>query len=167
MQALRTLARARQRLHDELVPVFPELVDHLPDHADLGAEAVLRLLAVYSSASAFAQAPLDALSRVLAEVSAGRWALPQAQALHAVARSATASSRAGAARALVVRTLALHLLDLRTRIAALAAALAAVLRIDPRPASSCKRRSLASDRPGPRPSVPSWAMSPAALAWSR
>ena len=49
----------------------------------------------------------------------------------------------------------------------LVAALAAVLRIDPRPASSCKRRSLASDRPGPRPSVPSWAMSPAALAWSR
>jgi transposase len=55
VQALRTLTRtrrdlvasqsaARQRLHDELVPVFPELVSHLPEHADLGAPAVLHLL---------------------------------------------------------------------------------------------------------------------------
>src|SRR5260221_1173774 len=47
VQALRALTRARrdlvenqraarQRLHDELVPVFPELVGHLPEHADLG-----------------------------------------------------------------------------------------------------------------------------------
>jgi hypothetical protein len=54
---------ARQRLHDELVPVFPELVSHLPEHADLGAPAVLRLLSRYSSAPALAQVPLDALQR--------------------------------------------------------------------------------------------------------
>jgi len=41
---------ARQRLHDELVPVFPELVGHLPERADLGSPAVLRLLSVFSSA---------------------------------------------------------------------------------------------------------------------
>jgi transposase len=57
VQALRALTRAgrdlvenqsaaRQRLHDELVTVFPELVPHLPDRADLCAPAVLRLLAV-------------------------------------------------------------------------------------------------------------------------
>src|SRR5260221_124173 len=78
VQALRTLTRtrrdlvasqsaARQRVHDELVPVFPELVGHLPDHADLGAPAVLRLLTVYSSAQSLARAPLDALSHVLEE----------------------------------------------------------------------------------------------------
>jgi hypothetical protein len=61
VQALRTLTRtrrdlvesqsaARQRLHDELVIVFPELASHLPAHADLGSVAVLRLLSVYSSA---------------------------------------------------------------------------------------------------------------------
>src|SRR5258708_21472677 len=48
VQALRTLTRtrrdlvqspraARQRLHDELGPVFPELGGHLPSHADLAA----------------------------------------------------------------------------------------------------------------------------------
>lgn len=144
VQALRTLTRTRrdlvtsqsatrQRLHDELVPVFPELVSHLRDHlhADLGVEAVLRLLTVDSSAAAVAHASRDDLTRVLGEVSAGRWARPQAQALQEVARSSTASTRAVAARAIVVRTLALHLLDLHARIAALDAALAEVLRADP------------------------------------
>jgi transposase len=142
VQALRTLTRtrrdlvashsaARQRLHDELVPVFPELVSHLPEHADLAAPAVLRLLSVYSSAQAVAHAPLDALTRTLAEVSAGRWGAAHAQALVAVAQHSAASSRAVAARAVVVRTLAQHLLDLQARIAELEAAVAEVLRTDP------------------------------------
>ena len=54
---------ARQRRHDELVPVFPELVSHLPAHAELGAPAVLRLLSRSSAAQAVAQGPLDALQR--------------------------------------------------------------------------------------------------------
>jgi transposase len=142
VQALRTLTRtrrdlvesqsaARQRLHDELVTVFPELVSHLPEHADLGAPAVLRLLSVYHSAQALAQAPLDDLARTLHEVSAGRWSRSHAEALQAVARRSTASTRAVAARALVVRTLALHLLDLHARVAELEAALAQTLRTDP------------------------------------
>ena len=142
VQALRTLTRtrrdlvasqsaARQRLHDELVPVFPELVGHLPNHADLGAPAVLRLLTVYSSAQSLARAPLDALSHVLEEASAGRWGLAQAEALQGLARTSAASTRAVAARAVVVRTLGLHLLDLQARVAELDGALAEVLRTDP------------------------------------
>ncbi|HEX9414276.1 MAG TPA: IS110 family transposase, partial [Ktedonobacterales bacterium] len=142
VQALRTLTRtrrdlvesqsaARQRLHDELVPVFPELVGHLPDHADLGAPAVLRLLTVYSSAQALAQVPLDDLGRLLEEVSAGRWGRAQAVALVDLAQHSAASTRAVAARAVVVRTLALHLLDLQARVAELDGALAAALRTDP------------------------------------
>ncbi len=142
VQALRTLTRtrrdliasqsaARQRLHDELVPVFPELVGHLPAHADLGAAAVLRLLSTYSSAQAFAQAPLDALSRVLDEVSGCRWTCAHAQALQDLARHSAASQRAVPARSVVVRTLALHLLDLHARVAELDAALAELLRHDP------------------------------------
>jgi len=142
VQALRALTRARrdlvashsaarQRLHDELVPVFPELVGHLPEHADLGAAAVLRLLSRYSSAQAFATAPLDDLSRVLDEVSARRWTRAHAQALQELAHHSAASTRAVAARAVVVRTLALHLLDLHARVAELDAALAEVLRHDP------------------------------------
>ena len=140
--ALRTLTRARrdlvasqsaarQRLHDELVPVFPELVSHLPEHADLGASAVLRLLSVYSSAQALAHAPLDDVVRTLAEVSAGRWGPAHAQALVELAQHSAASTRAVAARAVVVRTLAQHLLDLHARIAELDAAVAEVLRTDP------------------------------------
>ncbi len=142
VQALRTLTRtrrdlvesqsaARQRLHDELVPVFPELVGHLPEHADLGAPAVLRLLTVYSSAQALAHAPLDDLTRLLEEVSQRRWGHAHAQALQALAQHSTASSRAVAARTVVVRTLALHLLDLHQRVAELEAALAELLRRDP------------------------------------
>jgi transposase len=142
VQALRALTRARrdlvesqsaarQRLHDELVPVFPELVAHLPEHADLGTPAALRLLAVYSSVQALAQVPLDELSRTCEEVSERRWGRTHAQALQELAQHSTASTRAVAARALVVRTLALHLLDLHGRIAELEAALADVLRDDP------------------------------------
>jgi transposase len=142
VQALRTLTRtrrdlvqsqsaARQRLHDELVTVFPELIGHLPERADLGAPAALRLLTVYSSAQALAQVPLDDLGRVLEEASAGRWGHPHAQALQHLAQHSAASTRAVAARAVVVRTLAQHLLDLQARIADLEAALAEVLRTDP------------------------------------
>ena len=142
VQALRTLTRtrrdlvasqsaARQRLHDELVTVFPELVSHLPAHADLGSAAVLRLLGVYSSAQAFARAPLAEVVRTLAEVSAGRWDAAQAAALQLLAHRSVASTRAVAARAVVVRTLAQHLLDLHARIAELEEAVAEVLRTDP------------------------------------
>lgn len=142
VQALRTLTRtrrdlvasqsaARQRLHDELVTVFPELVGHLPARADLGTAAVLRLLTRSSSAQAMAQTPLDDLTRVLEEVSAGRWGYEQAAALHEVAAHSAASTRAVAARSLVVRTLAQHLLDLHARIAELEAALSEVLQTDP------------------------------------
>jgi transposase len=142
VQALRALTRARrdlvesqsaarQRLHDELVMVFPELVSHLPERADLGAPAVLRLLGVYSAAPAVAQARLDDLARVLEEVSERRWGRAQAQALQELAQQSVASSRAVVARALVVRTVALHLLDLQTRIAELEAAIAELLRADP------------------------------------
>lgn len=142
VQALRTLTRtrrdlvesqsaARQRLHDELVPVFPELVSHRPEHADLGAPAVLRLLSIYSSAQALAQVPLAELSRVLEEVSERRWTRAHAQALQEVARHSAASTRAVAPRVVVVRTLAQHLLDLHARITELEAALAEVLRTDP------------------------------------
>ncbi len=141
IQALRTLSRARrdlvetqsaarQRLHDELVPVFPELASHLPEHADLGAPAVLRWLSVYSSAQAVARAHLDEISRVLQDVSAGRWGRPQAQALQTLAEHSAASTRAVAARSVVVRTLALHLLDLHTRLAELETALADLLKDD-------------------------------------
>src|SRR5215469_11003510 len=69
MQALRTLTRtrrdlvqsqtaARQRLQDELVPLFPELVSHLPRHADLGEPAILDFLSRYSSAQALGRATL-------------------------------------------------------------------------------------------------------------
>jgi transposase len=142
VQALRALTRARrdlvenhsaarQRLHDELVTVFPELVTHLPDRVDLCTPGVLRLLGVYSSAQALAQAHLDELARVLQEVSERRWGRAQAVALQELARHSAASTRAVAARAVVVRTLALHLLDLQTRIAELEAALAELLRGDP------------------------------------
>ena len=73
VQSLRALARARrdlipsrtaarQRLHDELVVLFPELVRFLPrrpGRTDLGQPAVLQLLSRYSSAQAVAQVPLD------------------------------------------------------------------------------------------------------------
>jgi transposase len=142
VQALRALTRARrdlvesqsaarQRLHDELVPVFPELAAHLPERADLGSPAVLRLLSVYSSAQALAHASLEELSRVVEEVSGRRWGRAHAHAVQELAQHSTASTRAVAARALVVRTLALHLLDLQARITALEAALAEVLKADP------------------------------------
>ena len=141
VQSLRTLTRARrdlvqsqtaarQRLHDELVPLFPELVSHLPHHADLGDPAILTFLSQYSSAQTIAAAPLANLAALLAEASDHRWGEEEAQALHLLAQHSAASTRAVPARSLVVRTLCLHLLDLRARLAELEAAIAMVVADD-------------------------------------
>jgi transposase len=141
VQALRALTRtrrdligsrsaARQRVHDELVLLFPELMTHLPKGADLGTPAVLRLLSTYSSAEQLARAEASAVATLLGEHSAGRWGVVEAQALQTLAQRSTASTRAVAARSLVVRTLALHLLDLQERLHELEQALASVLEED-------------------------------------
>lgn len=120
IQALRELTRARrdlvqartaarQRLHDELVLVFPEFsaaLAHLPGTTDLGSPRVLQTLSVYSSAQAFASAAAQAVAATLQAVSAGRWGAAEADLLQQAARGSTASTRAVAARALVVRTFA-------------------------------------------------------------
>jgi transposase len=141
LQSLRTLTRARrdlvqsqtaawQRLQDELVPLFPELVGHLPHHADLTDPAILTFLSQYSSAQAIARAKLIDLTRSLAQASGKRWGPEEAQALAALARQSAASTRAVPARSLVVRTLALHLLDLHARLAELEAAIAELVKAD-------------------------------------
>lgn len=141
VQSLRTLTRtrrdlvqsqsaARQRLQDELVPLFPELVSHLPQHADLANPAILTLLSRYSSAQALARTTVADLTAILAEASGKRWGEPEAQALHHLAHHSAASTRAVAARTLVVRTLALHLLDLHARLAELEAAIATLVEED-------------------------------------
>lgn len=141
IQEVRALTRARrdlvqsqtaakQRLRDELVVLFPELPDHTPEHRALMDPAVLRLVEAYGSAQAFAQAAPDELAALLKEVSAGVWTREQADALQRVARQSAASSRAEAARAVVVRTMVRHLLDLYARLAELEEAIAAVLAHD-------------------------------------
>lgn len=141
VQSLRTLTRARrdlvqsqcaarQRLHDELVPLFPELVAHLPGRADLADPSILKVLGQYNAAQTIAQADLADMSRALAESSGGRWGELEAQALQHLAQHSAASTRAVAARSVVVRTLALHLLDLHLRLAELEAALAALVADD-------------------------------------
>jgi len=144
VQALRALTRARrdliesrtaarQRLHDELVVLFPEFVRFLPTlpgRTDLGEPAVLHLLGTYSSARALADVPLEELSRVLAQVSDGRWGQSQASAVQELARRSTASSRAVAARSVVARTLAQQLLELAAHIAELEVAIVELLHDD-------------------------------------
>ncbi len=141
VQSLRTLTRtrrdlvqsqsaARQRLQDELVPLFPELPRHLPGHADLADPALLPFLSRYSSAHAIARADLAEVTATLAETSGARWGEAEAQALHHLAQHSAASPRATAARSLVVRTLCLHLLDLHARLAELEAAIAALVAED-------------------------------------
>lgn len=144
IQALRALTRtrrdlvgertaARQRLHDELVVLFPEfvrLVARWPGTTDPGAPAVLGLLSTHPSARAVARAEPDALVDRLGELSAGRWGVVEATALAAAAAHSAAGTRAVAARGLVVRTLALHLVELQQRIVELEAAIADLLRDD-------------------------------------
>jgi transposase len=144
IQALRELTRARrdliqartaarQRLHDVLVLVFPEFpaaLAHLPGRADLGSPSVLQTLSVYSSAQALASAAAQAVAATLQEVSAGRWGAAEAERLQQAARGSTASTRAVAARALVVRTFAQQTLQLQTQIAELEAAIQALLDAD-------------------------------------
>ena len=83
VQALRALTRARrdlvqsrtmarQRLHDELVVLFPEFVRFLPTlpgRTDLGDPAILHLLSASSSAYALAQLPLDEVADLRARLS--------------------------------------------------------------------------------------------------
>ncbi|HZC79428.1 MAG TPA: IS110 family transposase, partial [Ktedonobacterales bacterium] len=141
IQALRELTRARrdliqartaarQRLHDELVLVFPEFsqaLAQLPGATDLGSPSVLQTLSVYSSAQALASASPEALTATLREASAGRWGAAEADLLHRAAHGSTASTRAVAARALVVRTFAQQTLHLQTQIAELEAAIQTLL----------------------------------------
>jgi hypothetical protein len=72
---------ARQRLHDELVVLFPARVRALPrllpGRTDQGQPAILQLVSTWSSAQALAHAPLEQLS-------AGQqwgWGAAEAQAL--------------------------------------------------------------------------------------
>ena len=141
IQELRALTRARrdlvqsqtaakQRLRDELVVLFPELPDHTPGQRALMDPAVLRLLEVYPSAQAIAQALPDDLDALLDRVSDGAWTREQADTLQRVAQQSAASSRAVAARGVVVRTMVRHLLDLYARLAELDAAIATVLAHD-------------------------------------
>jgi transposase len=144
VQALRTLTRARrdlvqsrtatrQRLHDELVTLFPEFVRflaRLPGRSDLGDPAVLDLLSTYSSAHALAQVPLEELTTALERVSGGRWMREQAQALQDLAQHSTASTRAVTARSLVARMLAHQLQELAVHLAEVEAAIAQLLKDD-------------------------------------
>jgi transposase len=145
IQALRELTRARrdliqartaarQRLHDELVlvfPEFPQIMAQLPGVANLGSPRVLQTLSVSSSAQAVARAAPEAGAATLRAARAGRWGAAEADVLHRAAHGSAASTRAGAARALVVRTFAQQALHLQTQIAAeLAAAIPALLEED-------------------------------------
>jgi transposase len=145
VQALRELTRARrdlvqartaarQRLHDELVLVFPEfvrLLAQLPGDTDLGSPRVLQILCAYSSAHALVSAPLDTLAATLQEVSDGRWGAGEAELLHHTAQQSAASTRAVAARSLVVRTFAQQMLHLHSQITALETAIQVLLDEDP------------------------------------
>jgi transposase len=141
VQELRALTRARwdlvqgqsaakQRLRDELVVLFPELPGHTPERCALMAPSLLRVLSVYGSAQAMAQAPLADLTALLEAVSEGRWTTVHAAALQHLAQRSAAGTRAVGARGLVVQTLARHLLDLQQRIAELTTAIADVLARD-------------------------------------
>ena len=130
---VQTRAAARQRLHDELVLLFPAfvlLLRQLPGEADLGAPAALHLLEAYPSAAALARAPDAAVLLVAQQASNGRWGEADVAVLQQAARRSAASSRAVAARSLVVRTFVGQVLHLHTQIAELEVAMQEVLRDD-------------------------------------
>ena len=130
---VQTRAAARQRLHDELVVLFPAfvlLLRQLPGEADLGAPAALHLLEAYPSAAALARAPDAAVLLVAQQASNGRWGEAEVAVLQQAARRSAASSRAVAARSLVVRTFVGQVLHLHTQIAELEVAMQEVLRDD-------------------------------------
>ena len=130
---VQTRAAARQRLQDELVVLFPAFVPllrQLPGDSDRGAPAALHLLEAYPSAAALAQAPDDAVLLVAQQVSNGRWSEAEVALLQQAARRSAASSRAVAARSLVVRTFVGQVLHLHLQIAELEAAIQDVLRDD-------------------------------------
>jgi transposase len=124
IQALRALTRARRDLigsrsaagpgvHDELVLLFPELMTHLPK----GAESLDTRRPQATGAPTARQSNSHGRNRAQwqrdsREHSAGHWGVAEAEALQARAPHSTASTRAVAARSLVVRTLARPLLDL-------------------------------------------------------
>jgi transposase len=144
VQALRTLTRARrdlvqtrtaarQRLHDELVVVFPEfvrLLSQLPGDLDLGTPAVVRLLDAYPAAAALARASQAEVETTLQQVSDHRWGQAEAELLQTTAAASAASTRALAARSLVVRTFAQQILHLQEQIAALESAIHDLLQDD-------------------------------------
>jgi transposase len=144
VQALRTLTRARrdlvqtrtaarQRLHDELVVVFPEftrLLAQLPGDLDLGTPAVLRLLDAYPAAGAVTRVSLEEVHSTLQQISDGRWGQEEAQLLQTAASQSAASTRAVAARSLVVRTFAQQVRQLQQQIAELEGAIHDLLHDD-------------------------------------
>jgi len=130
---VQTRAAARQRLHDELVVLFPEFVSllkQLPGAADLGAPAPLHLLEAYPGAAALAQAADEAVLRVAEQASDGRWGAAEVALLQQAARRSAASTRAVAARGVVIRTFVGQVLHLHQQIAELEAAIQEVLRDD-------------------------------------
>jgi transposase len=88
------------------------------------------MLERYPSAAAVAQTPVEELQSELERVSAGRWGPAEATLMHLAAQHSAASSRAVAARGLVVRTVARQVLQLQEQIAELEAAIQELLRDD-------------------------------------
>jgi transposase len=124
---------ARQRVHDELAVVFPEfprLLVEVPGRADLGCPNVLQVLSTYRAAQDLARADPSALRRTVEAASAGRWSQPEAAAFQVAARASAASTRAVAARGLVVRTCAQQVLHVPIQIADREAAIQALLEAD-------------------------------------
>jgi transposase len=91
---------------------------------------VLRTLSVYSSAQALASADVASVEATLRQVSEGQWGAAEAELLQQAARHSAASTRAVAARSLVVRTFAQQILHLQAQIAELEDAIRVLLNED-------------------------------------
>ncbi len=96
----------------------------------MGSPDVLPVRSRYGSARDVAQAELGALRATPEAASAGRWSQAEAATLQLAARTSAASTRAVAARALVVRTFAQQVRHLHVPIAELQAAIPALLEAD-------------------------------------